>query len=242
MLVAGMLCPDHCRAQHLVGHLQRALVSEPIQSSSDPSVQPRLSARRAARLARLRATGGTAVLRPKDVRAHLSVSPSTLRDWSTWFKEYLSPAAQVAPEPGRAHRRYTAADVQKLAQIGQLLHLGHGRDDVKRQLGAPDRSEHPAGGQERERDRRVQALEASLVGKRRVIQWLEGECERAEGLLEAERVVRAEAQRQLVEVQRKLDVALSKNRQLIQANIGLHAQVAKLERELNAPVWKRVFR
>jgi DNA-binding transcriptional MerR regulator len=206
---------------------ERAVVSgEPIQSSSRSSAWRRLSARRAARLARLRATGGAAVLRPKDVRAQLSVSASTLRDWTTWFKEYLSPAVQVTPEPGRVHRRYTAADVQKLAQIGQLLHLGHKREEVKRQLGAPDRSEHSACGQESEQDRRVQALEASLARARGLIKSLKSECGRAEQLREAESAAKAQAQRELVEMQRKLQVALSTNQRLTQANIGLHAQVA----------------
>src|SRR5438477_12575732 len=82
---------------------------------SDSPGTNRPSERRAARLARRRAAGGAAVLRPKEVRTQLAVSASTLRDWSTAYKDYLSPAAQVAPAPGRAHRRYTAADVHARA-------------------------------------------------------------------------------------------------------------------------------
>jgi hypothetical protein len=70
-------------------------VSVAIPSSSGQGTS-RPSGRRAARLARRRAAGGAAVLRPKEVCAQLAVSASTLRQWSTEFKDYLSPAAQVA--------------------------------------------------------------------------------------------------------------------------------------------------
>jgi len=186
------------------------------------------------------------VLRPKDVCAQLAVSASTLRVWSNEFKNYLSPAAQVAPAPGRAHRRYSAADVQVLARIGQLLHLGHRCDEVKQLLPPlPGRSdEHtgpPARTEDAERDGRLRSLEEALARARRHVGSLEEQAVRDERQLGAEQAAHAETRRMLLAVQRKLAEAQRANARLMEANLGLHAQVARLEGQVNAPVWKRVF-
>ncbi len=184
-----------------------------------------------------RATARAVVLRPKDVRAQLAVSASTLRQWSELFKDYLSPAAQTSTEAGRAHRRYTPGDVQVLARVGQLIHVGHRYQEV-RQLLPSSRSHEPAEQQARtqdaERDRRIRLLEGALAQARVRIDALEEQCTRCERLLAVERGAKAEARRKLTE-------ALRVNERLTQANIGLHAQVAYLERERDGPVWKRIF-
>jgi chromosome segregation ATPase len=51
-----------------------------------------------------------------------------------------------------------------------------------------------------------------------------------------------ETQRKLLETQRRLTEAQQLTKGLAEANLGLHAQVRQLERDLNAPVWQRVFR
>jgi chromosome segregation ATPase len=117
------------------------------------------------------------VLRPKEVCAQLAVSASTLRAWSTEFKDYLSPAGQDA--------------------------LGRARASISS---------------------------------------LQDQAERYEGRLEAEQAAHADTRRSLAEAQRKLAEAQQVNARLAEANAGLHAQVDQLEREVNAPVWQRVFR
>jgi DNA-binding transcriptional MerR regulator len=220
--------------------------SVPIQSSSTSATR-RPSARRVARLAGRRATGGVAVLPPKDVCSQLTVSASTLRAWSTEFKDYLSPAAQVGPAAGRAHRRYTAADVQVLARIGHLLHLGHRCDEVKQLLPPPPsrNAEHaaspPTKTEDAERDGRLRSLEDALTRARREVGSLEEQAVRHERQLRAEQAAHAETRRALLEVQRKLAEAQRVNTRFQEANRGLHAQVARLEDQVNAPVWKRVF-
>jgi DNA-binding transcriptional MerR regulator len=221
-------------------------VSVLIQSSSTSATR-RPSARRVARLAGRRATGGVAVLPPKDVCSQLTVSASTLRAWSTEFKDYLSPAAQVGPAAGRAHRRYTAADVQVLARIGHLLHLGHRCEEVKQLLPPPPsrNAEHaaspPTKTEDAERDGRLRSLEDALTRARREVGSLEEQAVRHARQLRAEQAAHAETRRALLEVQRKLAEAQRVNARFQEANLGLHAQVALLERQLNAPVWKRVF-
>jgi DNA-binding transcriptional MerR regulator len=224
-----------------------ARVSVLIQSSSTSATR-RPSARRVARLAGRRATGGAVVLRPKDVCSQLTVSASTLRAWSTEFKDYLSPAAQVAPAAGRAHRRYTAADVHVLARIGQLLHLGHRCDEVKQLLPPPPgRNDEPTAPpptktEDAERDGRLRSLEDALARARREAGALEEQAvRRHERQLRAEQAAHAETRRALLEVQRKLAEAQRVNARVQEANAGLHAQVARLEDQVNAPVWKRVF-
>ena len=186
------------------------------------------------------------MLRPKEVCAQLAVSASTLRAWSTEFKDYLSPAAQVAPAPGRAHRRYTAADVQLLASIGRWLHLGHEYEEVKRLLPPPARSNEPAEPDARiqlaECKQRMGVLQDALGRARASISSLQDQAERYEGRLEAEQAAHADTRRSLAEAQRKLAEAQQVNARLAEANAGLHAQVDQLEREVNAPVWQRVFR
>ena len=159
------------------------------------------------------------------------------------FKDYLSPAAQVAPAPGRAHRRYTAADVQLLTDVGKLRYLGYNCDEVKRRLPPPARSDEP---DPREllaqRDRRLHELEEALARARVSIGASEDQAEQYERRLEAERTAHAETRRALLEAQRKMAEAERANARLIEANLGLHAQVRQLERELHAPMWQRVFR
>ena len=215
--------------------------------SSSTSATRRRSARRVARLARRRATGGALVLRPEQVRAQLSVSASTLRVWSTEFKNYLSPAAQVEPAPGRAHRRYTAADVEMLARIGKLFQLGHRCEEVKRLLPPPsDRSLEQAGPPARtegaEPDQRQRLLEDALARARGRVGALEEQAVRYERQLGAEQAAHAETRRTLVEVERKLAEAQRANGRLGEVIAGLHAQVTLLESEVNAPVWRRVLR
>jgi len=225
--------------------ISRARVSALIRSSSNSATR-RPSARRVARLARRRAAGGAVVLRPKEVCAQLAVSASTLRVWSNEFKNYLSPAAQVAPAPGRAHRRDSAADVQVLARIGQLLHLGHRCDEVKQLLPPPPgrSDEHagpPARTEDAEREQRLRGLEDALARARLQIGSLEEQAVRDERQIGVEQAAHAETRRTLLAVQRKLAEAERANARLIEANLGLHAQVAHLEDQVNAPVWKRVF-
>jgi DNA-binding transcriptional MerR regulator len=207
----------------------------------------RPSARRVARLVRRRATGGAAVLRPSEVCAQLAVSASTLRAWSTEFKDYLSPAAQVEPAPGHAHRRYTAADVEVLARIGQLLHLGHRCDEVKCLLAPPARSEEHADApsarkEDVEQQARLCSLEDALRQARRHIDSLEEEAIVYEQQLEAERAAHAETRRMLLMIQHKLAEAQRTEQRLGEVIVGLHAQVRRLESEAHAPVWRRVFR
>jgi len=64
---------------------------------------------------------------------------------------------------------------------------------------------------------------------------------RDERQLRTEQAAHAETRRTLREVQRKLAEAQRTNARLIEANLGLHAQVARLKGQVNAPVWKRVF-
>ena len=207
--------------------------------ASDRPSPRRPSTRRVARLASRRASGGAAVLRPREVCTQLAVSPSTLRVWSTEFKDYLSLAAQVAPVPGRAHRRYTAADLQVLARIGQLLHLGHRCDEVKQLLPPP--SGPPVRTESTEPDPRLANLEQALASARARIGALQEQAIRCERQLGAEQASHAETQGALLQAERKLAEAQRVNTWLMEANVGLHAQVALLEREVNAPVWKRVF-
>jgi DNA-binding transcriptional MerR regulator len=192
-----------------------------------------------------RVTGGVAVLHPKEVCAQLAVSASTLRVWSNEFKDYLSPAAQVAPAPGRAHRRYTAADVEVLARIGQLLHLGHRCDEVKQLLPAPPgRSDEQAAPTVRTEDvdQRLHSLEDALARARRQIGSLEEQVDQYEQQHGAERASHAETKRTLLEVQRRLAAAQGAEKRLGEVIVGMHAQVTLLESEVNAPVWRRVFR
>jgi DNA-binding transcriptional MerR regulator len=198
-------------------------------------------------LTRRRATGGAVVLRPQEVCAQLAVSASTLRVRSNEFKDHLSPAAQVAPAPGRAHRRYTAADVQVLARIGQLLHLGHRCDEVKHLLPAPPgkNDEHAAASartEDVEQEQRLRSLEDALARARRLIGALEEQVDRYEQQLGAERAAHAETRRALLEVQRRLAAAQGAEKRLGEVILGMHAQVTLLESEVNAPVWRRVFR
>jgi DNA-binding transcriptional MerR regulator len=198
-------------------------------------------------LASRRATGGAVVLHPKEVCARLAVSASTLRVWSNEFKDYLSPAAQVAPAPGRAHRRYTAADVQVLARIGQLLHLGHRCDEVKHLLqplpgGSAEHAAPPARTEDVEQEQRLRSLEDALARARHQIGSLEEQVEQYEQQLGAERAAHAETRRMLLEVQRKLTMAQGAEQRLGEVILGMHAQVTLLESEANAPVWRRVFR
>jgi len=186
------------------------------------------------------------MLRPQQVCAQLAVSASTLRAWSTEFGAYLSPAAQVAPASGRAHRRYTAADVQVLKRIGELVRLGHRREEVKQQLAPPERGGALVGphasSQDAELVQRLGRLEDALARAQAVIGALEEQVAQAEQRLAAEEAAHAATRQALLEAQRRLAEARRAQVWLVEANRGLHAQVNQLEREVNAPVWQRVFR
>jgi len=214
-------------------------------SSSSAGPQP-TDGRRVVRLVRRGATGGANLLRPKEVRAQLAVSASTLRVWSTEFENYLSPAARTSAL-GHTHRRYTAADVQVLARIGQLLHLGHRCDEVKQLLSPPPgRSDEHAAPlartEDAERDQHLRNLEEALAKALRWIDSLEEQAVLDEHLLEAERAAHAETRRTLLQVRRDLAAAQRAEERLREAVAGLHAQVDLLKSEADAPVWKRVFR
>jgi len=199
------------------------------------------------------ARGGAALLRPKEIRARLAVSAATLRVWSIAYRDYLSTAAQVGPAAGHAHRRYTAADVQVLTRIRELVRQGHRSEAIKRLLMPAPRSEEPAapqaGPQEAELAERLRDLEAALAKARAGAEQLEEEAEDYEHWLGEEQAAHAEtrralveAQRRLVEAERKLAETEQAKARLAEANLGLHAQVAQLEHELNAPMWRRVLR
>jgi DNA-binding transcriptional MerR regulator len=226
-------------------------------SSSSSSARP-TAGRRVVRLVRRGATGGAVMLRPKEVRAQLAVSASTLRVWSNEFKNYLSPAARTSPALGRTHRRYTAADVQVLERISQLLQRGHRCEEVKHLLPPPGSlGEHtgaPGRALDAERDRsrlvevlteregRLRRAEEALGRLRRLADTLAEQADGYKQLLEAERAAHAETRRTLLQVQRELAAAQRAEERLREAVAGLHAQVDLLTSEVDAPVWKRVFR
>jgi DNA-binding transcriptional MerR regulator len=186
-------------------------VSALMPLSNGPATR-RASTRRMARLARRRAPGGAVVLRPMEVRAH---------------------------------RGYTAADVQVLARIGQLLHLGHRCEEIKHLLPPPGRSDEQAGPYANTEDadlaRWLRNLEDALARARAHVGSLEEQTVRYEHRLEAEQAAHAETRQTLREVQRKLVEAQRATAWLVEANLGLQAQVAQLERVVNAPVWQRVL-
>ena len=69
----------------------------------------------------------TELMPPNDAARTLGISPSTLRRWSAEFADLLSDTAgrpQHSPQGEPAHRRYTAADVLLLGQVGDFC----GRD------------------------------------------------------------------------------------------------------------------
>jgi len=149
--------------------------------------------------------------------------------------------------PGRAHRRYTVADVEVLARIGELLHLGHRCDEVKQMLPPPsgtssDHTNAPARMEDAERAQRLRGLEEALALARRRIGSLEEQAVQDEHQLEAERTAHAETRRQLLEVQHTLDQAQRDKQRLGEVIAGMHAQVRLLEREVHTPVWRRVIR
>jgi DNA-binding transcriptional MerR regulator len=197
------------------------------------------------------------MLRPKEVRVQLAVSASTLRVWSTEFRNYLSPAARTSAL-GHAHRRYTAADVQMLERISQLLQRGHRCEEVKHLLPPPGSLAEYAGAPgrtldaERDRSRLVEALteregrlrrmEEALGRLQRLADTLAEQADGYKQQLEAERAAHAETRRTLVQAQRELVVAQRAEKRLGEAVAGLHAQVDLLKSEVDAPVWKRVFR
>jgi DNA-binding transcriptional MerR regulator len=195
------------------------------------------------------------MLRPEEVRSQLAVSASTLRVWSNEFKNYLSPAARTSA-PGHTHRRYSAADVQVLERISQLLQRGHRCEEVKHLLPPPGSLDENTGVRvldaERDRSRLVEAIaeregrlrrvEEALGRLRRLADTLAEQADGYKQLLEAERAAHAETRHTLLQVQRELAAAQRAEERLNQAVAGLHAQVDLLTSEVDAPVWKRVFR
>jgi DNA-binding transcriptional MerR regulator len=68
--------------------------------------------------------------RPAAAAGLLAISTATLRRWSRQFGEFLSPEAA-----GRNGRRlYSEADLQVLAQVHELLHMGLSYEQARRQL------------------------------------------------------------------------------------------------------------
>ncbi len=190
-------------------------------SSSSAGARP-TDGRRVVRLVRRGATGDAVMLRPKEVRAQLAVSALTLRVWSNEFKNYLSPAAR-ASALGHTHRRYTAADVQVLERISQLLQRGHRCEEVKHLLPPPGSlGEHagvPGRALDAERDRsrlvevlaeregRLRRVEEALGRLRRLADTLAEQADGYKQQLEAERAAHAETRRTLLRAQRELAVA-----------------------------------
>ena len=77
---------------------------------------------------------------PNDAARALGISPSTLRRWSAEFADWLSDTAgrpQHSPQGEPAHRRYTAADVAVLGQVGDLLRQGLTYRQITARLGEP---------------------------------------------------------------------------------------------------------
>lgn len=71
------------------------------------------------------------LLSPQAVAQALDFSETTLRRWSDEFSDYLSPEANPA---GKGHRRYTAADVETLRSIKELMNQGLTYEQVWQQL------------------------------------------------------------------------------------------------------------
>jgi hypothetical protein len=88
----------------------------------------------------------------------------------------------------------------------------------------------------------LRSLEDALASARRQIALLEEQANQYEQQLEAERVAHAATRRTLLVVQRKLAAAQGAEKPLGEVILGMHAQVTLLESEVNAPVWRRVFR
>jgi CheY-like chemotaxis protein len=127
-----------------------ARVSVLIQSSSTSAAR-RPSARRVARLAGRRATDGAVVLRPKEVCSQVTVSASTLRAWSTEFKNYLSPGErQPCLLDGASPAEYgqswcTAAWMsERDRRTPVVMFTAHAQDLAEAQLGESARSRRAA--------------------------------------------------------------------------------------------------
>jgi len=73
---------------------------------------------------------------PGDVAKELGISTSTLRRWAKEFHPYLSEMAgkSGADAAATAHRRYTEADVDFLAEVKHLLQQGMTYDQVIRRM------------------------------------------------------------------------------------------------------------
>ncbi len=77
------------------------------------------------------------VHRPREVAQKLGISPSTLRLWSNQFSHELSELARKEGSSGAgptAQRRYTAEDLQTLAQVKELLAEGLTYEETRRKL------------------------------------------------------------------------------------------------------------
>lgn len=68
---------------------------------------------------------------PQTVTQTLDISPATLRRWSDEFSDYLSAEANPV---GKGHRRYSAADVETLGSIKELMNQGLTYEQVWQQL------------------------------------------------------------------------------------------------------------
>jgi DNA-binding transcriptional MerR regulator len=80
--------------------------------------------------------------RPQDVAAQLSVSSPTLRLWSAFFAEALSPFARKTAPTGQAtaQRRYTDDDIDTLLRVRSLLRQGLTLEQAKQQMREPGRA------------------------------------------------------------------------------------------------------
>lgn len=71
--------------------------------------------------------------RPAEAAQYLGIPASTLRRWSQQFGDFLSAETRSAQAEG-GHRRYTAADLEMLAEVKRLLGAGLTYDQVREQL------------------------------------------------------------------------------------------------------------
>lgn len=76
------------------------------------------------------------MLKPKDVSERLSISPATLRLWSTKFESFLSPSARrsLTENGGPAQRRYSEEDLALFRTAKHLLQDGLTYEDVVARL------------------------------------------------------------------------------------------------------------
>ena len=108
-----------------MGHCPaRMSVSGLMLLSNGPATR-RASTRRMARLAWRRAASRAAVLRPRELGTQLAVSASTLRVWSTEFKDYLSPCGARTARRCTRHHNGAGSDQVRDRAVRALRPASH---------------------------------------------------------------------------------------------------------------------